>query len=71
MGYESDEQIIARKERERAVKAAWRDFKRTTPLARKLAATLPAANPRPKAIIVTRNRRTDPTSVGFRHGSPT
>lgn len=57
--FETDEQIIARKERERAVAKAWREFGSSSKLARRLASTLPAANPRPKSIIVTRNRRVD------------
>lgn len=59
MPIETDEQIIARRARERAVKSAWHHWKKAVPLARKLAACLPSANPVPKTIIVTRGRIQD------------
>lgn len=66
MPLETDEQIIARRTREKEVKEAWRDWKKKVPLAKKLAATLPPANPAPKKLIVTRNRRPGPDTIRWR-----
>lgn len=63
---ETDEQLTARIQRERAVKKAWREFNRTpkTRRERKLIANLPAANISSKSIIVTRGRVQDGSGGG-------
>jgi hypothetical protein len=63
MAIETDEQIAARKERERAVQAAWRGWKKSK-RERRIVARLPAANSVPKAIIVTRDRVQDGSGGG-------
>lgn len=50
---ETDEQIIARKAREKAVKAAWRDFKKTSKQAEYLSNR--RQDPTPHPILVPRS----------------
>jgi len=53
---ESDEDIIARKARERELAAAWKEF-RSSKAVRKAIGNLPSANPVPHPIIVPRALR--------------
>jgi hypothetical protein len=60
MGYESDEQIAHRKQREQAVATAWRQFRaESSRSVRRKLAHLPPANAQPKAIVITGNRKVD------------
>jgi hypothetical protein len=65
MSFETDDQIIARKAREKELKKAWRAFSGSADRkTRRALSRLPAANPQPKAIIVTHNHRVDTSPEG-------